>query len=199
MLKRIGLMFALLAFLAFPLVTWAQQSSEKPAASASSESKTEAGDQQGHGHQHGHEKAGEPAEGHGRGHGGGGGPHGKMMKCMAMQENSEKAMADIKAMDDRLEEKLAAMKNAKGNEKMAAMEALLTELVSQRKEMRDKLGDMHHQKAMCGMMGKGGRRGKMGHGGMKGMGHKCPMMEGMQHGSGDRSGEAEAAKPEVKN
>jgi hypothetical protein len=122
-----------------------------------------------------------------------------MMKCMAMQEKSEKAMADIKAMDDRLEEKLAAMKNAKGNEKMAAMEALLTELVSQRKEMRDKLGDVHHREAMCGMMGKGGCRGKMGHGGMKGMGRKCPMMEGMQHGSGDRSREAEAAKPEVKN
>ncbi len=194
MLKRIGLLFALLASLAFPFVTWAQQGSEKPAASASSESKAELGHQHGHGHQHHDEKAEEPAEGYGRG----GGPHGRMMKCMAMQEKSEKAMADIKAMDDRLEEKLAAMKNAKGNEKMEAIEALLTELVSQRKEMREKLGDMHHHKTMCEMMGKGGRHGKMRHGGMKGMGHKCPMMEGMQHGSGTQSGEAEAAKPESK-
>jgi hypothetical protein len=64
--------------------------------------------------------------------------------------------------------------------------------------MRDKLGDMHHHMAMCAMMGKGGRHGKMRHGGMRGMGHKCPMMEGMQHGSGTQSGEAGAVKPESK-
>jgi hypothetical protein len=201
MLRKMGLMLALMAFLAFPLVSWAQQGESKPAAPAPAESKT---DPTGHGHRHGHghdqaEKPGEGA-GHGSAHGQGGGPHGKMGQCMAMQqEKSEKAMAAVKAMDDRLDEKLAAMKNAKGNERMAAMEAVLTELVTQRKEMRDKLGDMHHGKMMCAMMGKGGGHGMKGHGGMMGKGHKCPMMEGMQHGSGGQSGEAEAAKPETKN
>ena len=89
---------------------------------------------------------------------------------------------------------------AKADEKMAAMEAVLAELVSQRKEMREKFADMHHQKAMCGMMGKGGRHGKMGRGGgMKGMNPNCPMMGGMQQGPDDQGGQKESAKPETKN
>jgi hypothetical protein len=195
MLKKMGLMMALVALLAFPLAGWAQQGAAKPEAPAAAEPKTDAP----HQHRHGHEMGGAPGEGHGAGHGmHGGGYHGRMQQCMAMKEKSDKAMDDIKAMDDRLDEMVAGMKNAKANEKMAAMEALLGEMVSQRKAMRDKLGDMHHQQAMCGMMGKGGPHGTMGPGGMKGMHPRCPMMGGTQQGSGDSGGQGEAAKPETK-
>lgn len=117
-------------------------------------------------------------------------------KCMAMKEKSDKAMEDIKAMDGRIEVKMAALRNAAGDQKMAAMEAVLGELVSQRKEMREKLGDMHHHQAMCGMMGGGGHHGRMGHGGMKG---KCPMMGGTEHHTGHRNGEGDGDKSEAVN
>ncbi len=125
-----------------------------------------------------------------------GGRHGMTRKCMAMKEKSDKAMEDIKAMDGRIEVKMAALRNAAGDQKMAAMEAVLGELVSQRKEMREKLGDMHHHQAMCGMMGGGGHHGRMGHGGMKG---KCPMMGGTEHHTGHRNGEGDGGKSEAVN
>lgn len=47
-------------------------------------------------------------------------------------------MADLKAMDGRLDEKLAAMNAAQGEARMDAMAALLNELVTQRKTMHEK-------------------------------------------------------------
>ncbi len=56
----------------------------------------------------------------------------------------EKIRAEIKAMDARLDEKVAAMNAAKGDQKVEAMAAVINELVSQRKEMRQHLGPVHH-------------------------------------------------------
>jgi hypothetical protein len=196
MLKRLGMVMALVGALAFPLACWAQQGAAKPEAPAATESKADSVHQHGQGHQHGHEMEGAHADGHGAGHGmQGGGQHGRMRQCMAMKEKSDQAMADMKAMDARLDEMVSAMKKAKPNEKTAAMEALLAELVSQRKAMRESLGDVHHRQAMCGMMGKGGQHGKMAHGG-KGMHPNCPMMGGTGQGSG---GQGDQAKPETQN
>lgn len=82
-----------------------------------------------------------------------------MEKCKA---EHEKRMADMKAMDTRLDEKLAAMNSAKGNQKVEAMAAVINELVSQRKEMREKFQTMRH-----GCMQMHGNEGGMG----------CPMMK----------------------
>lgn len=119
-----------------------------------------------------------------------------MRKCMAMKEKSDKAMEEIQAMDSRIDEKMTALKNAMGDQKIAAMEAVLGELVAQRDEMREKLGEIHHHYAMCGMMGGGRYHGGMEHGGMKG---KCPMMGGMEHHTGHRDGEGDGARSEAEN
>jgi hypothetical protein len=46
---------------------------------------------------------------------------------------------EMKAGDARLDEKLAAMNAAKGNDRVDAIAALLNELVSQRKAMHEKM------------------------------------------------------------
>lgn len=87
------------------------------------------------------------------------------------QAQHEKMMAEMKAMDTRLDEKIAAMNAAKGDQKVEAMAAVINELVAQRKEMRENFGPMHH-----------GKRGPM-MGQQAGMPPDCPMMKhhgGMQ-------------------
>ena len=71
-----------------------------------------------------------------------GAPEGKMDNDW--QARHEKMMADMKAMDTRLDEKVAAMNAAKGDQKVEAMAAVINELVSQRKEMKANMGPMHH-------------------------------------------------------
>jgi hypothetical protein len=60
-------------------------------------------------------------------------------------------MTDMKAMDARLDEKLAAVNAAQGEAKVDAMVTFLTELVSQRKTMHQKMADMPPA-AGCPMM-----------------------------------------------
>ncbi len=132
--------------------------------------------------------------------------HHKMMmeKCREMQEKQDRAKVDIKAMDERLDKKFAAMEAAKGDKRIDAMSEVISELVAQRKEMREKMGDIHHGK-MCGMMGgkmmdHGGMRGgaMKGHGGMGGM-SCCPMMQkghGMMHGDESEKQEGGEKKQE---
>jgi hypothetical protein len=86
------------------------------------------------------------------------------------QAKHEKMVAEMKAMDTRLEEKLAAMNAAKGDQKVEAMAAVINELVSQRKAMKESFGPMHH-----GM--RGPRMGQQA-----GMCPDCPMMK--QQGGG---------------
>ena len=103
--------------------------------------------------------------------------HHEMMKA-----EHDKAMAEMKAMDARLDEKVAAMNAASGDQKVAAMEAVINELVAQRREMRDKMAMIHHHHEM-GMMGPAGKHWKAKGG--------C-MMEERQGGAG---GAAPQSKP----
>ena len=96
--------------------------------------------------------------------------HSKMMEeCMAMKQQTK---TDFTAMDQKLDEKVAAMNAAKGEARSEAMAGVISELVAQRKEMRDKMAQVHHAK-MCDMMGS------MGHGGM----HKGQGQTEMEHGT----------------
>lgn len=127
-----------------------------------------------------------------------GGPrhHGMMMeRCREMMAKQDHAKADIEAMDARLDEKVAAMNAAKGDQKTEAMSAVLNELISQRKEMRDKLGSVHHAK-MCGMMGQMGHKGKMNGGMMHGKDGMsgCPMCPMMQNRHGGHEGHGQTGK-----
>jgi hypothetical protein len=65
----------------------------------------------------------------------------------AMATRCREMMADMKAMDARLDEKLAAVNAAQGEAKVDAMAAVLNELVSQRKTMHEKMKG-------CPMMGQ---------------------------------------------
>ena len=102
--------------------------------------------------------------------------HHQMMKAAY-----DKCMAEMQAMDARLDEKVAAMNAASGDQKVAAMEAVINELVAQRKEMRDKMALMHHHG--MDMTGPAGKHGKMKAG--------C-MMEGHHGGTGS---DAPKSKP----
>jgi hypothetical protein len=115
-----------------------------------------------------------------------GGPQGMqgMEQCKEMMGKHDKMVEEMKAMDGRLEEKLAAVKNAKStDEKVSALEAVVVELSAQRKQMHGLMGDMHHAGMKCGM-----RCGMMG--GMKGpmMGEKGGKPGAMHHGAGGGMG-----------
>jgi hypothetical protein len=81
------------------------------------------------------------------------------------QAKHEKMIAERKAMDARLDEKLAVMNAAKGDQKVEAMAAVINELVSQRKEMRPNPG-LRHKEMKCP------RRGQQA-----GIPPVCPMMK----------------------
>lgn len=106
---------------------------------------------------------------------------GRMGHCQQMQGMHEQMTAEMKAMDARLDEKLTAMNAAKGDAKIDAMAAVITELASQRKAM---------QQMMAGHRGMRGH--KMGQQGMKSE-DGCAMMQ-MKH-----DGSHEPAKREGTN
>jgi hypothetical protein len=81
------------------------------------------------------------------------------------QAKHEKMIAERKAMDARLDEKLAVMNAAKGDQKLEAMAAVINELVSQRKEMRPNPGP-RHKEMKCPRMGQ-----------QAAMPPDCPMMK----------------------
>jgi hypothetical protein len=124
-------------------------------------------------------------------------------RMVVKKELAEKAAA----WNQSLNEKVAAMNAAQGDQKIAAMAAVINELVAQRNEMFEKfksfhgmgpggMEQMHGGKGCCQMMGGG--KGGMHHGpgdmkgGMHGPGHGagCP---GMQGGGADTP--AAAAPP----
>ena len=55
----------------------------------------------------------------------------------------DKMMADMKAADARLEALAQTMTSARGDDKVAAMQALLTELVKNQVDMHHHMGMMH--------------------------------------------------------
>jgi hypothetical protein len=95
-------------------------------------------------------------------------------KCKAMMAEHDKMMADMKTADQRLDGLVATMTSASGQAKVDATAAVVTEMVTQRKTMRERMMKMHE--------------GRMGHmmehmqAGPQSMG-MCPMMKmgGMKH------------------
>jgi hypothetical protein len=79
-------------------------------------------------------------------------PHNEMMpgkmagmgdQSMPMMAMHEKMMADMKAMDARMDLKVAAMNAAKGSAKTNAIAAVINEMVSQQKQMMASMATMH--------------------------------------------------------
>jgi len=115
---------------------------------------------------------------------------GMMERCKSMMAERQESMAAMQAMDDRLQEKVDAMKAARGEKKkLDAMEAVLTEMATQRHEMRDQMSAMmprmmeHMREHMAMSMMQG----------MEGSG-MCPMMKAMQ-ASGTSTAQESATKP----
>ncbi len=92
-------------------------------------------------------------------------------KCKAMMANHDKMMNDMKAADQRLDSLVTKMNSATSSQgKVDATAAAVTELVAQRKAMRDSMMQMHQ-----GMMGHMGEHMQAGKESMA----MCPMMKGM--------------------
>ena len=94
-------------------------------------------------------------------------------KCKAMMAQHEKIMTDMKAADQWLGELVTKMNAASGQAKVDATAAAVTEIVAQRKTMRDRMMGMHQgmmshtmehmqagpqSMAMCPMMKMGGMK-----------------------------------------
>jgi hypothetical protein len=71
-------------------------------------------------------------------------------KCQAMMAERDTMMADMKAADQRLDGLVLTMNAASGMEKPTATAAVVSEMVAQRKTMRD--GMMKMQEDMMGHM-----------------------------------------------
>lgn len=94
---------------------------------------------------------------------------GMAARCQAMMAEREKMMADMKAADQRLDDLVAKMNTASGTDKVAAIAAVVTELVTQRRTMRD---GMKMQQGMMGHMTEHMQTGKDSTA-------MCPMMKHM--------------------
>lgn len=109
---------------------------------------------------------------------------GMMEKCRPMMEKHQAMMAKSKEADARLQGLVEEMDTAKRKAKMAAMAAVISELVEQRQATKAMMGMGHDmmQHMMAHM--QGGMKKDM----MAGMGD-CPMMQGMSTAG---KGESEA-------
>lgn len=94
--------------------------------------------------------------------------------CKAMMADHEKMAADVKAADERLDGLVARMTAASGQAKADATAAVVTEMVAQRKTIRDGMMKMH-----AGMMSHMMEHMQAGSTSMA----MCPMMKmgGMKH------------------
>ena len=91
-------------------------------------------------------------------------------RCQAMMAGQEKMMAETKAADARLDDLVVKMNAASGMEKASATAAVVSELVLQRRTMRDGMMKMQH-----GMMGHMMEHAQAGKDSMA----MCPMMKQM--------------------
>jgi hypothetical protein len=66
-------------------------------------------------------------------------------KCQAMMADQQKMMADIQAADRRLDDLVGKMNAASGMEKADATAAVVNEMVTQRRAMRDGMMKMQHE------------------------------------------------------
>ncbi len=94
--------------------------------------------------------------------------------CQQMMAMREGMMAKMKAADDRLDGLVAKMNAATESAKVDATAAVVTELVTQRRQMRDQMMSME-----SGMMGH-----TMEH--MQSGTMDCPMMKNMKKPGGER-------------
>lgn len=95
-------------------------------------------------------------------------------KCKAMMAEHEKMTAEIKAADQRLDGLVTKMNAASGQAKVDAIAATVTEIVAQRRTMRDRMMGVHE-----GMMSHMSEHMQTGPQSMA----MCPMMKmgGMKH------------------
>ena len=89
-------------------------------------------------------------------------------KCQAMMAEREKMMTAMKAADQRLDDLVATINTAAGMEKMAATANVVTEMVTERRTMRDGMMKMQE-----GMMSHMMEHMQAGTGSMA----MCPMMK----------------------
>ena len=89
-------------------------------------------------------------------------------KCQAMMTEREKMMTAMKAADQRLDDLVAKMNTAAGMEKMVPTADVVTEMVTQRRTMRDGM-----MKTQDGMMSHMMEHMQVGSGSMA----MCPMMK----------------------
>ena len=97
-------------------------------------------------------------------------------QCKQMMAMHTQMMADMKAMDSSLDQKVAAMNAAKGNAKVDAMAAVINEMATQRTQMMSKMSGMQDQ--MMAHMGE--HMAQSGSAAMKQSMAQCPMMKGMK-------------------
>jgi hypothetical protein len=95
---------------------------------------------------------------------------GMAAKCQAMMADHEKTMTEMKAADQRLDDLVAKMNAASGMEKADATAAVVNEMVTQRRTLRD--GMMKMEGGMMGHMMEHMQAGKDSMA-------KCPMMKQM--------------------
>ena len=95
--------------------------------------------------------------------------HDMMAKCKAAAAAHEAMMTEMNAADQRLDALAAKMTGATGQAKVDATAAVVSELVSQRKTMRETMMKMHHE-----TMGHVAEHMQAGAGSMA----MCPMMKG---------------------
>ncbi|MHC1727829.1 MAG: hypothetical protein AB9866_17800 [Syntrophobacteraceae bacterium] len=79
----------------------------------------------------------------------------RMQRREDRMKRHDEMVAKKKEMDARLDEKVAAMDAAKGDQKVEAIAAVIKEMVAQRKSMQEQMMKRHH-----GMKGKHGRMGR---------------------------------------
>lgn len=110
--------------------------------------------------------------------------HGRMMagqqermmdRCRAMMDRQRQMKEEFSAMGARLDELLEAMKEASGEEKVQAMEAVLEELVAQRSQ-RHGMMMANREETRRHMMEHMAAMHEMG----ASMMERCPMMRGME-------------------
>ena len=96
---------------------------------------------------------------------------GMAAKCQAMMAGQDKMMTEMKAADERLDSLVSTMNAAAGADKADAIAAVVSEMVTQRRTMRD--GAMKMQHAMMTHMMEHMQAGKDSMA-------MCPMMKHME-------------------
>jgi maltooligosyltrehalose synthase len=106
---------------------------------------------------------------------------GMMQKCQQMMAAKQQMMTDLKQSDQELTNLAQQMKSSQGEQKIQAIEQILSKMVEQRTSMHARMMDQQHgmMKHMGEHAGSGGPMGMM----------NCPMMQG----SGAAAGGAASA------